>query len=1098
MRKTAKKLTALLLAAAVALSLGLVGGLPAAADTAPADPGNPATPVTVSADGLPTAQINGVAWTQVIIGTTVYVGGKFTEARPFGAAPGTGGVVRNNILAYNLTTGELLNTFTPSFNAEVTALAASPDGSRLYVGGSFTTYNGATVWRAVALNPANGALIPGFLPRMSSSVRAIVATPTTVYLGGVFNAVGTVSRGGLAAVSASNAALLPWNPVAAGGRVNALVLSPDGGSMVAGGAFTTMNGSSNPGFGLAKVDTAMGALLPFKINNTVRNGGTDGAITTLATDGTNIFGAGYSFRGTAPKVISNWEGMFSVKWSDDSTTWLEDCHGDSYSIQPMGDVVYLAGHAHYCGNLGGFPQTEPRQFNRGIAFSKQATGTLTTDSHGYPNFAGTPSPSLLNWFPIVDAGTFTGQGQGPWTLAGNADYVAMAGEFTIINNQPQQGLTRFAKSSIAPDVRGPRITGLNSNPSLSTPAAGAVRVRWQANWDQDNENLTYEVRRNGAVISTVNQASTFWRRPGMTFTDTGLVPGRSYGYRIFARDAFGNEARSDTVSVTVAGSVAAPGTYAQQVLADQPGNYWRLGETAGATGVDLAGKDDLIVRPGVSFGAAGALGGDADTAAAFNGTADGVASSPTLAGRSNTFSAEAWIRTSSTRGGEVISYGNTQTGVSTDSDRKVYMDSPGRIFFGVRPTGTSSGGARITVNTTASYNDDQWHHIVATLGAGGMQLFVDGTLGANRTGTTTAWPFDGFWRIGGDNLNGWPSVPASRYLAGLIDDVAIYPSALPLSRAQAHYAASGRAVTAPPANVPPVAAFTSSATNLAVAFDASGSSDSDGTITGYAWNFGDGTSGTGATASHAYAGAGSYPVTLTVTDNNGATGTVNRAVAVTAPPANAVLAADAFGRSLTGGFGTADTGGAWTVSGGNSNFAVNNGTGAMTLGVGGASRTAYLTSLSAAPFDGSVKVSADKIANGGGMYVSLVGRRADNNDYRAKVKIASDGVVSLYLTKVINDVQTTLAGPFTIPGLSMAVNDPLVIRLKLDGTGPTNLSGKVWRASGTEPAAWHLTASDSTAVLQTAGSPGLIGYLSGSATNVPVILRFDDFSVKIP
>ena len=166
-------------------------------------------------------------------------------------------------------------------------------------------------------------------------------------------------------------------------------------------------------------------------------------------------------------------------------------------------------------------------------------------------------------------------------MTGNADYVAMAGEFTTVNNQPQQGLTRFARSSIAPDRRGPQVTGLNFNPTLSTPAAGAVRVRWQANWDQDNENLTYEVRRNGAVISTVSQASTFWRRPGMTFTDTGLVPGRSYGYRIFARDAFGNEARSDTVSVTAAGSVAAPGNYAQQVLADQPGNYWRLGETAG-------------------------------------------------------------------------------------------------------------------------------------------------------------------------------------------------------------------------------------------------------------------------------------------------------------------------------------------------------------------------------------------------------------------------------------------------------------------------------------------------------------------------------------
>ena len=61
-------------------------------------------------------------------------------------------------------------------------------------------------------------------------------------------------------------------------------------------------------------------------------------------------------------------------------------------------------------------------------------------------------------------------------------------------------------------------------------------------------------------------------------------------------------------------------------------------------------------------------------------------------------------------------------------------------------------------------------------------------------------------------------------------------------------------------NVPPVASFTSSCTDLTCSFDASESSDSDGTITGYAWNFGDGTTGTGETTSHTYATAGSKTV----------------------------------------------------------------------------------------------------------------------------------------------------------------------------------------------------------------------------------------------
>ena len=55
---------------------------------------------------------------------------------------------------------------------------------------------------------------------------------------------------------------------------------------------------------------------------------------------------------------------------------------------------------------------------------------------------------------------------------------------------------------------------------------------------------------------------------------------------------------------------------------------------------------------------------------------------------------------------------------------------------------------------------------------------------------------------------------------------------------------------------------------LVVQFDGSGSFDQDGSIVGYAWNFGDGATGTGAVVSHTYA-SGTYTATLTVTDNSG-------------------------------------------------------------------------------------------------------------------------------------------------------------------------------------------------------------------------------------
>ncbi len=74
-------------------------------------------------------------------------------------------------------------------------------------------------------------------------------------------------------------------------------------------------------------------------------------------------------------------------------------------------------------------------------------------------------------------------------------------------------------------------------------------------------------------------------------------------------------------------------------------------------------------------------------------------------------------------------------------------------------------------------------------------------------------------------------------------------------------------------NTHPVASFVSACTELTCTFDASASSDPDGTIELYVWDFGDGKSGSTPTISHTYAAGGTYSVRLTVTDNGGATGT---------------------------------------------------------------------------------------------------------------------------------------------------------------------------------------------------------------------------------
>ena len=92
-----------------------------------------------------------------------------------------------------------------------------------------------------------------------------------------------------------------------------------------------------------------------------------------------------------------------------------------------------------------------------------------------------------------------------------------------------------------------------------------------------------------------------------------------------------------------------------------------------------------------------------------------------------------------------------------------------------------------------------------------------------------------------------------------------------------------------PVNTTPRASFTFSCAGLSCDFDGSASHDPDGTIVGYTWSFGDGASGAENPITHDYPAEGAYLVTLTVTDDGGATNSVSQSVSVTAPAAAEVV-----------------------------------------------------------------------------------------------------------------------------------------------------------------------------------------------------------------
>ncbi|WP_019629275.1 hypothetical protein [Actinomadura atramentaria] len=521
------------LAAAALVAASLAPAIPAGADTAPPS----GVPATVSADPLPTWQVNGVVWSMVTVGDTVYATGNFTKARPPGVAEGGAGEVdRQNILAFSLTTGNLVTSFHHVLNGQGLRIVASPDGKRVYVGGEFTAVDGQPRSRVAAFDTATGALVSSFAPVVSNKVRAIAATNSTVYLGGNFFNVNGKSRTRLAAVKAADGSNVDtWRPTADDDEVFALAAVPGSDRVLVGGRFQKLNGATHVGIGA--VDATNGGSLTWKSTPipAKKSSKEFSYVTDLQIVGDTVFAA-------ADGEGGHWfDGRFTAKTSDGSLIWLDNCYGATYSIFPQGDAVYSVNHAHDCTSLGAFGQQDPVFYQRAIAETVKATGTDKGAPGTNSTYSKQPIPSLLHWFPSLAMGTFTKQYQAAWAITGNDGYLALGGEFPRVNGKNQQGLVRFALKNRAPNKTGPAAPAAPkaAKQFLSTK----IKVTWTATWDMDNNALTYEILRDGTVIGTTTAKSAFWTKPSLSYTDSSAPKGK-HTYKIRVKDAFGNTATS--------------------------------------------------------------------------------------------------------------------------------------------------------------------------------------------------------------------------------------------------------------------------------------------------------------------------------------------------------------------------------------------------------------------------------------------------------------------------------------------------------------------------------------------------------------------------
>ena len=251
--------------------------------------------------------------------------------------------------------------------------------------------------------------------------------------------------------------------------------------------------------------------------------------------------------------------------------------------------------------------------------------------------------------------------------------------------------------------------------------------------------------------------------------------------------------------VLIASASPALADYVTTVLGDNPIGYWRLGEAAGPTAVDSSGSAanlDYTLFPAGDFGQPGGIVGDADTAVRFtpnppNAPLNSPSTHPTIVSPNTTdfgfasgqsFSLEYWLKvapgnTSSNDAGILVKgYDSAQ---ATPWYLSRYRpNAGGTVDFFVRDPANVSSSANSSTNLT----DDQWHHVVGVYDAtdAEIQIFVDGAQEGAKGGVPAA-------EYG---INARPFTVGNHFnrgFDGLLDEVAVYDSALDAVQVATHY-----------------------------------------------------------------------------------------------------------------------------------------------------------------------------------------------------------------------------------------------------------------------------------------------------------------------
>jgi hypothetical protein len=245
--------------------------------------------------------------------------------------------------------------------------------------------------------------------------------------------------------------------------------------------------------------------------------------------------------------------------------------------------------------------------------------------------------------------------------------------------------------------------------------------------------------------------------------------------------------------------LAAKPRYTDEVAADQPVAHWRLGEAEGNTAADAKGTHPGQYRQSVTLGVPGALIWDANTAAGFDeedqNTGSHVEVPYAAALNPPLFTIEAWAKVTGGAGTwrTVVCSRNfvpsEPVGAQRTKGYLIYAGQDNHWQFWCGLSWNTILGPQIV--------PDEWTHLVGTYDGTTERFYVNGEL-AGSAATTLLLNESRPFRIGAGSTE---VDTAENFFKGIIDEVAVYNTALSEARVKAHYAAAGKAVGPSPPRI---------------------------------------------------------------------------------------------------------------------------------------------------------------------------------------------------------------------------------------------------------------------------------------------------------